>query len=36
LPKQYRFTEAKNFEAVTGKGVIGTVNGKKVALGNKS
>ncbi len=29
------FKEADNFEAVAGKGVIGTVNGQKVALGNK-
>ncbi|HTG66411.1 MAG TPA: heavy metal translocating P-type ATPase, partial [Flavobacterium sp.] len=28
-------SEAKDFEAITGKGVIGIVNGKKVALGNK-
>lgn len=28
-------SEAKDFEAITGKGVIGTVNGKRVALGNK-
>lgn len=33
--KKVSLVEAKNFEAVTGKGVIGTVNGKKVALGNK-
>lgn len=28
------FLEAKNFSAVTGKGVEGTINGKKVDLGN--
>ena len=33
--KKVTVVEAKNFEAVTGKGVIGTVNGKKIALGNK-
>ncbi|MFT5252621.1 MAG: Cu+-exporting ATPase [Flavobacteriales bacterium] len=33
--KNIDVVKAKNFEAVTGKGVIGTVNGKKVALGNK-
>ncbi|MFK5879358.1 MAG: heavy metal translocating P-type ATPase [Flavobacteriaceae bacterium] len=27
--------ESKNFEAVMGKGVVGTVDGKKIALGNK-
>jgi len=27
--------EVKNFEAVTGKGVVGTVNSNKIALGNK-
>jgi Cu2+-exporting ATPase len=26
--------EAKDFESITGKGVVGTVNGKKIALGN--
>jgi Cu2+-exporting ATPase len=24
----------KDFESITGKGVVGTVNGKKIALGN--
>jgi Cu2+-exporting ATPase len=27
--------ESNDFESITGKGVVGTVNGKKVALGNK-
>ena len=30
------WTPAKDFEAVTGKGVTGTVDGKKVTLGNKA
>lgn len=29
------FTDVKDFRAVTGKGVVGTVDGKRVALGNK-
>lgn len=29
------FKESKDFEAVMGKGVIGTVDGKKIAIGNK-
>ncbi|GEP52696.1 copper-translocating P-type ATPase [Flavobacterium noncentrifugens] len=33
--KNVSWTEVKDFEAVSGKGVIGTVSGKKVALGNK-
>ena len=33
--KKVSVVEAKNFEAITGKGVVGTVNGKKVSLGNK-
>lgn len=33
--KKVALVEARNFEAIIGKGVIGTVNGKKVALGNK-
>ena len=33
--KDVKLIEAKDFEAVTGKGVIGTVSNKKVALGNK-
>lgn len=34
--KNISAVEVKDFEAVTGKGVIGTVASKKVALGNKS
>ncbi len=33
--KQISFSEVNNFTAVAGKGVIGTVDGKKIALGNK-
>jgi Cu2+-exporting ATPase len=33
--KQTRFSDVKDFEAVAGKGVTGTVNGRAVALGNK-
>jgi len=33
--KNVSLIEAKDFEAITGKGVIGTVNHKKIALGNK-
>ena len=33
--KNILFTEVADFEAVAGKGVIGTVGNKKVALGNK-
>jgi Cu2+-exporting ATPase len=33
--KNISLTEVKDFEAVAGKGVIGTVTNKKVALGNK-
>lgn len=33
--KNISLVEAKDFEAVSGKGVIGTVANKKVALGNK-
>jgi P-type Cu+ transporter len=33
--KTISLTEVKDFEAVAGKGVIGTVTNKKVALGNK-
>jgi P-type Cu+ transporter len=33
--KNVLLLEVKDFEAVAGKGVIGTVNSKKVALGNK-
>lgn len=32
--KKINLLEAKDFESITGKGVIGTVNGKKIALGN--
>ena len=34
--KEIALIEVKDFEAVSGKGVIGTVSNKKVALGNKS
>ncbi len=33
--KTISLIEVKDFEAIAGKGVIGTVNNKKVALGNK-
>ena len=33
--KNISLTEVKDFEAISGKGVIGTVANKKVALGNK-
>jgi Cu+-exporting ATPase len=33
--KKIALIEVKDFESITGKGVIGTVSGKKVALGNK-
>ena len=33
--KNIQFLSADNFEAVMGKGVIGQVDGKKIALGNK-
>jgi Cu+-exporting ATPase len=33
--KNISLIEVKDFEAITGKGVTGTVNNKKVALGNK-
>ena len=33
--KNIEFLSADNFEAVMGKGVIGNVEGKKIALGNK-
>ena len=33
--KNVSLIEAKDFEAISGKGVIGTVTNKKVALGNK-
>ncbi|WP_367755267.1 heavy metal translocating P-type ATPase [Flavobacterium sp. WC2430] len=33
--KEVSLIEVKDFEAVSGKGVIGTVSNKKVALGNK-
>ncbi|QKC87159.1 heavy metal translocating P-type ATPase [Mesorhizobium sp. NZP2234] len=32
--RDLRIAEASDFEAVTGKGVLGTVSGQKVALGN--
>lgn len=32
--KKVDLLEAKDFESITGKGVIGIVNGKKIALGN--
>ena len=35
LDKKLDLMEAENFEAVTGKGVIGTLNGVSVALGNQ-
>ncbi|MCP9755939.1 heavy metal translocating P-type ATPase [Lacihabitans sp. CCS-44] len=34
--KKISLIEVKDFEAIAGKGVIGTVNNKKVALGNKA
>lgn len=34
--KDIQINEVFNFEAVTGKGVVGVVNGKKVGLGNSS
>ena len=34
--KEISLIEVKDFEAISGKGVIGTVANKKVALGNKS
>lgn len=34
--KSIDLKEVKDFEAITGKGVIGTVENKKVALGNKA
>lgn len=33
--KNVTLTEVKDFEAVAGKGVVGTVEGNKIALGNK-
>jgi P-type Cu+ transporter len=33
--KSVTLTEVKDFEAITGKGVIGTVSNKRIALGNK-
>ena len=32
--KEVQLIEVKDFEGVTGKGVVGTVEGKKIALGN--
>lgn len=34
--KKISLIEVKDFEAIAGKGVIGTVNNKKLALGNKA
>ncbi|WP_259014547.1 heavy metal translocating P-type ATPase [Emticicia fluvialis] len=34
--KGIQWPQAQDFEAITGKGVTGTVGGKKVALGNKA
>ena len=34
--KEISLIQVKDFEAISGKGVIGTVSNKKVALGNKS
>ncbi|TDE06356.1 heavy metal translocating P-type ATPase [Flavobacterium hiemivividum] len=34
--KETALSEVKDFEAITGKGVVGTVDNTKVALGNKS
>jgi len=34
--KKISLIEVKDFEAIAGKGVIGTVNNRKVALGNKA
>jgi Cu2+-exporting ATPase len=33
--KNLKIQEAKDFEAIMGKGVVGTVNGKLIAVGNK-
>nr|MBA3673962.1 HAD-IC family P-type ATPase [Chitinophagaceae bacterium] len=33
--KKFSFSDVKDFKAVAGKGVTGTVDGKKIALGNK-
>lgn len=33
--RKMSFSDVHDFKAVAGKGVVGTVNGKKVALGNK-
>lgn len=33
--KNTLFSDVKDFEAIPGKGVIGTVDGKKIALGNR-
>jgi len=33
--KEIKLQDSKDFEAVMGKGVVGTVDGKKIALGNK-
>jgi Cu2+-exporting ATPase len=34
--KKITYTEANDFEAILGKGVLGTVDNKKIAFGNKS
>ena len=34
--KQLELTQAQDFQSITGKGVTGTVDGRKVALGNKA
>jgi len=33
--KNVKLQQAKDFEAIMGKGVVGTVDGKKIAVGNK-
>ena len=33
--KKVFFTDVKDFEAIAGKGITGTVDGKRIALGNK-
>jgi Cu+-exporting ATPase len=33
--KGLKLSEAQNFRSITGKGIIGTVDGRKVALGNR-
>ncbi|CAH0995340.1 Copper-exporting P-type ATPase [Emticicia aquatica] len=36
LEKNISLIETQNFEAITGKGIIGTINQSKVAIGNKA